>query len=45
MVFVGDVAKEGRENLHVFGVLAGANGEPFFVAALPVLDVGFAHLF
>ncbi len=45
MIFIGDTTEEGRENLYVFGILAGANSEALFATTLPVLDVGFAHLF
>ncbi len=44
MVFVGDATEEIRENSNFSRVLASADGEAFFGAALPILDVGLAHI-
>ncbi len=45
MVFIGDATQEIREDFDLGGVLTSADGKTFFGATLPVLDVGFAHVF
>ncbi len=45
MVFIGDATQEIREDFDFCGVLTSANVKTFFSATLPVLDVGFTHVF
>ena len=43
MVLVGDATQEGGKNGDVLGILGSVDGEAFFGATLPILNIGLAH--